>query len=373
MPARRGGYLPWSAAELDTLRRALTEEQLTVPQAHARYFPHRSYHSVKQMMSKRGWGAFNQLKLGAHALERAVPAAAHGAKAASEEQSDDAFLAQWFRETDTACRFYTEGHVAELTVTTGRPVHVTFSSDWHVSASGATYGRELAAYLDALAATPDAVGIAVGDLLDLNIRHGPTDMRGAPTELRVLRLLLSKVKDRLIVLSGNHDERTTQLTGISALAETCRELGIPFFRDEVCLFVTHVGPKGAVTARRMVAARHAYYRDSTLNWTHKIWRWYESADWPAAPGEPDGPGVKPVALAVGHSHQGATETRMYGRKPVHGLALGPWQAGSRYSAFKGFTPSGPTAPVVTLPPTMREAVTCEADWRVGLGMARQAA
>jgi hypothetical protein len=357
----------WTAHELAQVD-ALLDQGLTPTQIAKNHFPDRTMQAVIDRCTRSIRDRRRQVTpLHAGELSRLVPASAHGAKDASPEQSDDEFLAQWFTETDRACRFYSEGNIAEYTVTHRRPVKVSFSSDWHLSASGATYARDLSAYLDALAATPDAIGIAVGDLIDLSIRHGPTDMRGAPTELRALRILLSKVQDRLIVLSGNHDERTTQLTGISALAETCRELGIPFFRDEVCLFVTHRDDDGEVVSRRMVAARHAYHRDSTLNWTHKLWRWYESADWPEAPGDESGAIMKPSALAIGHSHQGSSETRRYGTKPVHGLALGPWQAGSRYAAFKGFTSSGPTAPTVILPPTPRQPTTLIEDWREALG------
>ncbi len=333
------------------------------------YFPHRSYHSVRSKVERVREDLRSATATSVGTLYRSIPATAHGAKDASPEQSDEEFLQEWFRATDRACRFYTEGNVAELTIDHDRPVLVSFSSDWHVSHSGATYARQLHDYLTALAATPDAIGLAVGDLLDMATRHNPTDMKGVPYEVRALRILLSKVKDRLIVQSGNHDERTTQTTGISQLAEACRELGIPFFRDDVCLFITRRNAAGDVKARHMVAARHAYYRDSTLNWTHKCWRWYESADWPSPPGDESGAILKPVALAIGHSHQGESATRTYGKKKVHGLALGPWQAGSRYSNFKGFTSSGPTAPTVVLPPTQNGPVRLIEDWRDALGAA----
>lgn len=285
--------------------------------------------------------------------------------AETADEPDDAFLARVCGATRRAVAHAKAERFATVRIASDRPIALSISSDWHLSASGATDVEGLVAYAEATRDTPGAYACVVGDLTDNAIKHrGGAGPQSVPDELRLADILVGRFGRKLLwMTSGNHDDWTKAFAGVDSLAALAARKRVHYAPDELFVVVEIVAPDDpdTVTARWVVATRHQYRRGSMLNYTHACWRWLEEMvnDHPA---DADGRTLLPDVIAIGHNHVAAVETRSTPRGDVIACRMGAWQSPGGYARALGFPGSRPTAPTVILPPTRAERPTAYADY-----------
>lgn len=256
--------------------------------------------------------------------------------------------------------------VAVVRIMTDQPVAFSISSDWHVSARGATDLEGLREYAEAIRDTPGAFAVAVGDLFDNPIKWDK-NMGDVPDELMLVALLFRTFGYKLMgTTSGNHDDWSKAFAGIDALRWLAERERIHFAPDELVYLVELVDPRTEqVTARYSVATRHKYYRHSNLNPTHSCFRWLEDrvGQWPETD---DGAEIVPDILAIGHNHVACCEERTMKNKPIWGARMGPWQYTTGHGRAGGWKNTPPTAPTFLLFPHRARPIEGFADYRAAL-------
>lgn len=253
--------------------------------------------------------------------------------------------------------------VAVARIVTDKPIALTISSDWHIDTSSPVDLPGLRAYADAVRLTPGAWAVAVGDLVNNNIKWDK-QVRDVPDEWRLLGHILGTFGLKLLgITSGNHDDWTKAAAGVDALRWMAEKERVHFAPDELTWIVELVDPKTQeTTARYVVATRHKFRRESSLNWTHACFRYLEErlGQWPV--GE-DGGILVPDIVAIGDKHLAAVEERDFQNKTVWAARMGPWQAGSSFSRALGFASCPPTTPTFLLYPYRQKRIKGFADWR----------
>lgn len=287
---------------------------------------------------------------------------------ADEPEPDDEFLARVLRRTGRAVRKSAAAHVVRLTIASREPIALSLSSDWHVTASGACDVAGLLDMARAVAATPGAYALGLGDMFDNPIKHKPSAVRDIPDDLRLLDTVVREFRGKLLsVVAGNHDLWSVAVSGHDSLKAMMERNRIHYVEDHCIWVVEIVDPDDAthVTARWVIAGRHKYRRHSSLNWTHATWRWLEEMvnDWPQ---DDDGRTLLPDVVALADNHVAEVATRATPRGDVIAVRMGAWQVMSTYARGLGFPGSRPTAPVVILPPTRDERPMAFSDYALGL-------
>lgn len=297
-----------------------------------------------------------------------------GAKVIAPEETagepSDQFLERILKRTTYEVSRAKAEPYATLRIASDQPIALSISSDWHLSVTGPTDVEGLLAYADAIRTTPRAYAIGVGDLTDNPIKHRPTSVTEVPEELRLLDIVVGRFGGKLLATtSGNHDDWTKAFSGIDNLRNLAEKHRIHYAPDELIYQLEIVDPTDLdhITARWVIATRHKFRRHSNMNLTHACWRWFEenAHNWPQ---EPSGAILLPDAIAIGHNHVAAVETRTYDRGDVVACRMGSWQRTSPYTRAGGWALMPPTAPTIVFP-HIRDGTqqpTAYADYRKAL-------
>lgn len=265
-------------------------------------------------------------------------------------EPEDVFLSRVLTKTGQSVAKHKAERYAKVVIASDRPVGLSLSSDWHLTADGATDVAGLLDYADTVGHTPGLYALAVGDQLDNPIKHDPKDVRGIPDDLRLLDIVLGRFSGKLLGLtSGNHDDWTRTLVGVDNIQSMAERHQLHYAPDELVWIVEIVRPgTDEVTARWVVATRHQYRRHSNLNHCHACWRWLEE-DMHNWPHDDTGAVLLPDVVAIGHNHVAASETRTYQRGDVVACRMGSFQYTSSFTRQRGFTLMPPTCPTLILP------------------------
>jgi len=277
---------------------------------------------------------------------------------AAWEESEDEFLSRVLTHTDRRVLAAQTERFVKLRIESDKPVALTISSDWHLTTTGATDVRGLLAYADATATAEGVYALLVGDQLDNPIKHKPANPAQIPDDIRLLDVVLARFRGKVLgMTSGNHDDWTKSLAGVDVLATMARQHRIHYAPDELIYVVQIVKPgTDTVTQQYVIATRHKYRRNSTLNGLHAPARWLEESinDWPHDPAT--GATFLPDVVAIGDNHIAQVGTEATPRGRVVLARMGAWQIGSSYARSFGFKRYEPTAPTVLLHPTKRKLV-----------------
>lgn len=287
-------------------------------------------------------------------LSRSVGIGQHGvevlAPLETEQEPEDQFLARVLKATGQSVSQHKAERYARVVIESDRPIGLSISSDWHLTADGPTDVAGVIAHAETVRDTPAMYALAVGDQMDNPIKHQPQDVKGIPADLRLLDIVLGRFGGKLLgMTSGNHDDWTKTLVGVDNIQSMAERHALHYAPDELLWLVEIVRPgTDEVTARWVVATRHQYRRHSNLNHTHACWRWLEEDEhnWP---NDEQGRTLLPDVVAIGHNHVAATETRSYQRGDVIACRMGSFQYTSRFTRQRGFTLMPPTCPTVILP------------------------
>lgn len=218
-------------------------------------------------------------------------------------------------------------------------IAVAFVSDQHIGPGTPVDFRRMREDAELIAATPGLYGILGGDLCDNHIKHRAPAMaaRSQPSDQwRLAEHYLSIFADKIIVtVSGNHDDWTDEIAGISALGIVCEKQRVCCASDEARIDVA----VGGEVYR--VAMRHQYKMNSSFNQTHSVLQWLRLGEDEFDIG------------AVGHHHEAAVSQNVYRGHPVVCIRPGSYQITSAYSRRYGFNRSIPTCPSVLLWPRQR--------------------
>lgn len=218
-------------------------------------------------------------------------------------------------------------------------IAIAFVSDQHIGPGTPVDFKRMREDAELIAATPGLYGVLGGDLADNHIKHRAPIMaaRSQPSDQwRLAEYYLSIFAEKIIVtVSGNHDDWTDEIAGISALGIVCEKQRVCHASDEARIDVA----VGGEVYR--VAMRHQYKMNSSFNQTHAVLQWLRLGEEEFDIG------------AVGHHHEAAVSQNVYRGKPVVCVRPGSYQITSAYSRRYGFNRSIPTCPSVLLWPNER--------------------
>ena len=258
--------------------------------------------------------------------------------------------------------------LALIRLVTDRPVALSISSDWHISPSGGCDLEGLKRYAETIQQTPGAFAVAVGDLSDNPIKWSK-NMDDVPDEVRLIDHIFGIFGSKLLATTdGNHDAWSRQFAGVDNIRRLSALNRVHYAADELVYIVELAStkdPTGPPTARYVIATRHQYRRNSSLNWTHACWRWFEDNvnDWPK--GE-DGGTLLPDIVAIGHNHVAAVENRSYEGGERWAARMGPFQIHSSHGRQYGWARGVPTCPTFILHPHRAKPITGYAEYERAL-------
>lgn len=282
-------------------------------------------------------------------------------------ESDDVFFDRVLDQTDRATALAQDMRYATLRIESDRPIGISLSADWHLTAKGPTRVRALKQYAEGVRDTDRAYALGVGDMMDNPIKHKPSSVNDIPDDLRLLDIMLGRFGGKMLgMTSGNHDDWTKALVGVDNLKSMAERHQLHYAPDELIWSVEIVAPgTDTVTGRWVIATRHQFRRHSNLNHTHACWRWLEENEynWPT---DAEGKTLLPDVVAIGHNHVAAVEQRTYEGRDVVAIRMGSWQYTSPYTRAGGWALMPPTAPVVILAPTRDEPPRVFPHWQQGL-------
>lgn len=309
------------AALLDGIRRGMSYPKI------ARQMK-RSAHSIKNRVA---------------ALHATVPIAAirAGYTPAPEDQPDKMWAAAK-QATERGVEKHKTQRLATVTVPTALPIGISVISDQHIRESGPIQLTRMEEDARLVAATPGLFAVLGGDGCDNHLKHHAAMVHGgsAPShEWQLFEHYLGFFGDKILaVISGNHDDWTSDFAGVSYLQRIVQDKRLFFAPDEVLLDVE----VGGQTYRLKV--RHQYRFNSAFNNTHSVKRMWEMGD------DPFDIGV------VCHHHAPGLEPFW-----KHGLVRwaarpGSYQLTSGYGRRYGHTQPVPTCPTFILWPGDRRIV-----------------
>jgi hypothetical protein len=285
---------------------------------------------------------------------------------APEESDEEPVETLWERcvraTTRKIAKTRTEG-VATIRLLTDSPVAVSISSDWHITPSGSCDLVRLRTYAEAIQQAPGAYAVAVGDLTDNPVKWNK-NMDDIPDEARLLDLIFGVFGSKLLATTdGNHDAWSKQFAGLDNIRRMASLHRVHYAPDELVYLVELASPSAPdrVTARYVIATRHQYRRNSSLNWSHAAWRWAEDNmyDWPK--GE-DGGVLLPDIIAIGHNHAAEVAVRDYEGGKRWAARMGPFQVHSSHARQFGWSRGTPTCPTFLLYPHRAKPVEGYADY-----------
>lgn len=307
-------------------------------------------------------------------LARVVSENPERAVLAPEESDDEPIEELWKRATKATGRKIaktkSEGR-ALIRLMTDKPVVLSISSDWHISPTGSCDLAGLRAYAEAIQQTPGAFAVAVGDLVDNPIKWAK-QMLDVPDEARLLDFIMGIFGSKLLATTdGNHDAWSRQFAGLDNIRRLAALHRVHYAPDELVYTVELVSPRTQeTTARYVIATRHQYRRNSSLNWGHACWRWLEDNmnDWPK--GE-DGGVLLPDVVAIGHNHSAAVEERIYEGGKRWAARMGPFQIHSSHARQYGWSRGVPMTPSFILYPHRAKPIDGFSDYARALEVLEQ--
>ncbi len=209
-------------------------------------------------------------------------------------------------------------------------VAITVVSDQHIRETGPVDIERMEEDALLIRDTPGCYGILGGDGVDNHIKH-LTAMRHGGTnpkeEWKMYDHYLSFFGDKLLaVISGNHDDWTTDQAGVGVIERLAKDRKLFFAPDEVVVRLV----VGQETYK--VKVRHQYRFNSEFNKTHTVKRLWEM-------------GLDDFDVGVVcHHHEAALEPFVKHGRVVWGARPGSYQITSAYSRQKGYNQTFPTCP-----------------------------
>lgn len=218
-------------------------------------------------------------------------------------------------------------------------IGVSFVSDQHIAPGTPVDFERMRLDAELIAGTPGLYGILGGDLCDNHVKHRAAIMaaRSQPSDQwRLAEYYLSIFAEKIIVTtSGNHDDWTDEIAGVSVLEMVCRAQRVCYAPDEARIDI------GCGQQTYKVAMRHQFRMNSSFNQTHAVLQWLRLGEDEFDIG------------AVGHHHEAAISSNVYRGQPVICVRPGSYQITSAYSRRYGYNRSIPTCPTVLLWPGER--------------------
>lgn len=260
------------------------------------------------------------------------------------EEEDDAEV-EWFyneEKNEKRIRRAAKLHNFSASFDEHLPIGISFASDQHISLDNTVALKQMRLDAWMVRDTPGMHVICVGDAIDNHIKHvaAMVNSRSTPgDQYRLLNQYLRWIKDKMLVMiSGNHDDWTSQLAGVDVSKMLCDNNKIMYAPDEARIKVHLPGHTYDV------AARHQGGGNSKKNPTNSIKEWWRN-------------GTAPFDIgAMAHLHELALE-----RVTLHELERwvcrpGSYQTISAHSRQYGYNPTLPACPTFIIYPDKREIV-----------------
>ena len=226
-------------------------------------------------------------------------------------------------------------HVADL-VLPGQPVAVAVVSDQHIRLSGPVDLKRMREDAELIAQTDGLYAILGGDGVDNHIKHHAAMVHGgsAPNqEWQLFDHYLGLFQDKILaVVSGNHDDWTSDVSGVSKLKDLAEARRLFMAPDEVVLHLS-VGDQPYT-----VLVRHQYRFNSQLNQVHTVKQLWNYGN------------TKFDIGVVCHHHTPAIEPFLRHGQVVWGARPGSYQYTSSYARRYGHASAFPTCPTFLLWP-----------------------
>lgn len=212
----------------------------------------------------------------------------------------------------------------------GNHVLISFLSDQHIAPGTPVDFKAMREDAELIAKTPNAYAVFGGDCVDNHLKHRAAIIhaRSTPKDQYLLfEYYLQIFADRAIAMvSGNHDDWTSQFAGVDMLARIAKDKRIFYNPDEAYIDL-RVGSQ-----KYVVGVRHQYNLNSRFNQTHAPKQWMRL-------------GIRDFDVGVVcHHHEAAIEQTLY-RGTFRWLCRpGSYQITSAYSRQYGWNQATPTSP-----------------------------
>jgi hypothetical protein len=225
-----------------------------------------------------------------------------------------------------------------------RTVVVEYDGDWVLLAIVAdihlgNYGTDFAAArrdAEMIGNCPFAIGVGAGDYLDNFIRAKilePLINSTTPPkqQLMLLKDYIRFFKGRLmLIISGNHDRWSKEVSGLDFLAPLARENKIQYSPD-----VFHINVKAGKVIYE-ICIRHQYKFNSSINMTHTVKQMFKNGDRQFDIG------------IVAHHHEPAMEDCFIQDRHVVAIRPGTYKVGDTFSRKIGHGKGRTVMPCVAL-------------------------
>ena len=218
-------------------------------------------------------------------------------------------------------------------------IGLSFISDQHIGPGTPVDFERMRLDAELIATTPGLYAILGGDLCDNHVKHRSAIMaaRSQPSDQwRLAEYYLGIFAEKIaVVVSGNHDDWSDEVAGISVLEMVCRAQRVCHAPDEAFIDLAC----GEQVYK--IGMRHQFGMNSRFNQTHAVKQWHRL-------------GEKDFDIGcIGHHHEAAMEHGIYRGQPVVYIRPGSYQITSAYSRRFGYNRSLPTCPTVLLWPDER--------------------
>jgi hypothetical protein len=293
----------------------------------------------------------------ARRMKRSAPSIAHriGAlrvahpiaaiRAGWQPGEEDSPAAAWDaakRKTARSIQKHAQQHDAHATIPTDRPIAIAVISDQHIRESGPVELERMEADARLVATTDGMYAILGGDGVDNHIKHHSAMVHGGSSpsqEWMLYEHYLGMFDGKLLaMISGNHDDWTSDMAGPSWVKRLAEDKRLFFAHDEVRLTVD----VGGHEYRLLV--RHQFRMESAFNQGHAVQRLWEMGSWPFDIGVLCHKHVPYIGTFVKHNLE------RWAARP------GSYQFTSGYARRYGFGTSAPTCPTFVLWPAQRRIV-----------------
>lgn len=218
-------------------------------------------------------------------------------------------------------------------------IGLSFISDQHIGPGTPCDFKRMREDAELIAGTERLYAVLGGDLCDNHVKHRSAIMaaRSQPSDQwRLAEYYLNIFAEKIaVVVSGNHDDWTDEIAGISVLEMVCRAQRVCFAPDEAFIGL------GCGDITYQIAMRHQFNLNSRFNQTHAVKQWQRIGDYQFDIG------------AIGHHHEACLEHGIYRSQPCIYIRPGSYQITSSYSRRYGYNRSIPTCPTVLLWPNER--------------------
>lgn len=212
----------------------------------------------------------------------------------------------------------------------GKHVLISFLSDQHIAPGTPIDFKAMREDAELITRTPHAYAMLGGDGVDNHLKHRAAILaaRSQPSDqYELFEHYMRIFNDRLLAMvSGNHDNWSTQFAGIDMLARIAKDNRVFYNPDEMYLDL-EVGSQ-----KYVIGLRHQYRFNSSFNQTHSVKQWFRN-------------GVREFDVGVVcHHHEAAIEQFMARGRHCWACRPGSYQITSAYSRQYGFNQAVPTSP-----------------------------